>query len=317
MSNIEVLVISNRFDFTTDYICLELKKRSANYFRLNRDELDKTRITYDVISKSITIKKGNTSVKVDATTLRAIYYRAPIYLRDIYVPNISPEEQLYRTQWTAFVRNLASFERAIWVNNPVATFRAENKILQLQMAHELGICCPKTLVTNDNGLELEASNNFIVKSLDTAILRIDNQEAFVYSNKVSGLEIKDSNLALAPIVLQEYISPKIDVRVTVIGNKSYSVKILQNGKGIDGDWRKQKDYVQFVPFQLPENIEKKCIALVNNLGLAFGALDLIESRECFYFLEVNPTGEWAWLVNTAGLKIYEGICDYLEGEDDT
>jgi len=72
--------------------------------------------------------------------------------------------------------------------------------------------------------------------------------------------------------------------------------------------------VKYIPFNLPEAIEKKCIYLVRELGLSFGAIDLIESNTDFYFIEVNPTGEWAWLVETADLKIYEGIVDFLEGK---
>ncbi len=53
---------------------------------------------------------------------------------------------------------------------------------------------------------------------------------------------------------------------------------------------------------------------MSELGLSFGAIDLIESNNGYYFIEVNPTGEWAWLVENAGLKIYEGVVDYLEGK---
>jgi len=45
--------------------------------------------------------------------------------------------------------------------------------------------------------------------------------------------------------------------------------------------------------------------------LTFGGIDLIESCGKFYFIEVNPTGEWGWLVAAAKQNIYEGICDFL------
>ena len=33
----------------------------------------------------------------------------------------------------------------------------------------------------------------------------------------------------------------------------------------------------------------------------------------YYFIEVNPTGEWGWLVHTAGFEIQKAIVDALEG----
>ena len=34
---------------------------------------------------------------------------------------------------------------------------------------------------------------------------------------------------------------------------------------------------------------------MSDLGLHYGRLDLLFTGEDYYFLEVNPNGEWAWL----------------------
>jgi glutathione synthase/RimK-type ligase-like ATP-grasp enzyme len=52
---------------------------------------------------------------------------------------------------------------------------------------------------------------------------------------------------------------------------------------------------------------------VKDLGLFFGGVDLALVKDRYYFIEVNPTGEWAWLVDAAGLRIDTAICDCLEG----
>lgn len=315
MNKVSILVISNKLDFTTDYVCIELHRRGVQFLRLNRDEFNNYRITLDVLKGIMKIEFSGQYYLIEETTLKSIYYRAPIYLRDIYRPGISVQEQLFRTQWTAFIRNLAMYEDAIWVNNPVSTFKAENKALQLRYANKMGMLCPETIVTNSNTLNLSNEKEYIVKSLDTAVLRIDDNEAFIYSNRVKGCEVISSDLSLAPLILQDYIQPKIDVRVTVIGRTVYTVKILKDGQGVEGDWRQYKDTIDFIAFKLPDSVEIQCVNLVKSLGLAFGGIDLIESRGKYYFIEVNPTGEWAWLINTANLRIYEGICDYLEGKN--
>lgn len=313
MNKVDILIISNRFDFTTDYVCLELKKRKCKYLRLNRDEFSSYKISLDIFNSNLSILFNDELYVVDQKHLKSIYYRAPIYLRDIYKPNIPKEEQLYRTQWTAFIRNLTFFENVTWLNNPISTFKAENKVIQLKYAKKLGFHCPETIITNNEKFNINPSNSYILKSLDTGVLRIDDKEAFIYSNVVRGQDILDSNLSLSPVILQEYLYPKIDIRVTIIGNKIYAVKIMKHNQGIDGDWRKEKNDVDFIPLILPSDIHLKCIQIVKSLGLAFGAIDLIYSEGIYYFIELNPTGEWAWLVDSANQNIHLGICDYLEG----
>ncbi|NLP35077.1 MAG: ATP-grasp domain-containing protein [Clostridiales bacterium] len=313
MNNVEILIISDTMDFTTDYICIELKRRNVNYLRINRDKFNKYKIVFDINGLTLNIIINSRKYIIDENNLKAIYYRAPIYLHDTYKPNLPLEKQLYRSQWTAFLRNLTLFENIKWMNNPIDTFRAENKMLQLKYARDIGFICPNTYLVNSiEEIEINKNSNYIMKSLDTVLLRNGDKEAFVYSTVMTGDELMNSEYQLAPVVIQEYIYPKIDLRVTVVGDDIFAAKIEKNGLGIDGDWRKEKENVEFIEVELPEEIKRKCIQIVSELGLSFGGIDLILHNNEYYFVEVNPTGEWAWLVNNAGLEIDISICDYLQ-----
>ena len=49
------------------------------------------------------------------------------------------------------------------------------------------------------------------------------------------------------------------------------------------------------------------------IGLKYGAIDLIETPNGdFVFLEVNPSGQWGWISDLAGLPIPEAVADMLE-----
>jgi len=313
VNNVEILIISDTMDFTTDYICIELKRRNVNYLRINRDKFNKYKIVFDINGLTLNIIINSRKYIIDENNLKAIYYRAPIYLHDTYKPNLPLEKQLYRSQWTAFLRNLTLFENIKWMNNPIDTFRAENKMLQLKYARDIGFICPNTYLVNSiEEIEINKNSNYIMKSLDTVLLRNGDKEAFVYSTVMTGDELMNSEYQLAPVVIQEYIYPKIDLRVTVVGDDIFAAKIEKNGLGIDGDWRKEKENVEFIEVELPEEIKRKCIQIVSELGLSFGGIDLILHNNEYYFVEVNPTGEWAWLVNNAGLEIDISICDYLQ-----
>ncbi len=249
---------------------------------------------------------------INHNTLKSVWYRAPIYLRDIYKPNISASEQLYRSQWSAFVRNLSFFESPLWVNRPEATFRAENKMYQLLLASNLGMACPHTVVTNTVPDGIHPTRRYVIKPLDTTVLRVGKKEAFVYANVVQGSELIAADFGLAPTVIQEFIGPKVDARVTVVGTDVFAVEIRLRNAIIEGDWRKEKENVQYIPFTLPESLSCKCIQMLEALNLSFGAFDFAVRDGTFYFLEVNPTGEWAWLVDSAGQNIHYSICNLLQ-----
>lgn len=184
------------------------------------------------------------------------------------------------------------FDHAAWMNWPQDTYLAESKPYQLLIAHRCGFNIPNTLV--GNVVSNDTNEPIIVKSLDTVLLREGNDCLFTYSTLTE--DISEEASASAPFMNQEYIKDKIDIRVTIIGNKLYAIRILADGHPIAGDWRiMPKESLQYVNIALPQSIAESCMALTQNLGLAFAAIDLLEREGNYYFLEVNPTGEWGWL----------------------
>ena len=153
-----------------------------------------------------------------------------------------------------------------------------------------------------------------MKPLDTAVLKIKEKEAFVYANIVQGNELLESSFEMAPTVIQEFITPKVDIRITVVYNNVFAVEIQLEESTIDGDWRKQKNEVRYIPFIPPNSLSSKCIQMLKKLNLIFGAFDFALRDGVYYFLEVNPTGEWAWLVESAGQNIHWSICNLLQGK---
>ncbi len=309
----EVLIVSNKHDYSTDYISFQLKKLKVPYLRLNRDQFSEFNISLIPTEQKLIGKSHSFSFEINANSLKSIYFRAPIYLRDIYQPDLTPDEQLSRSQWASFIRGLTVFDDVLWVNHPQATYKAEIKPYQLYVARKIGFNVPDTIVTNTNYHlnDLNKKNNLIVKTLDPAILRIGEREAFIYSNLEEIEEILKANLSSAPVILQEALIPKIDLRVTVIDKTIFAVDIKKNGRGINKDWRLEKNNIEYNKIELPNSLEKKCIKLVKELDLKFGAIDLVVHDDQHYFLEINPTGEWAWLMENTKLKIDKEITKLL------
>ena len=293
-----VLILSGLYDFSTDLVTIQLQNAGVPFLRLNREQLADHRLTLDPSIPKLFVEGPAGNYQLDGS-LCAIWYRQPVFLRNTPATPLRPEDQLERSQWMAFLRSLLVFKHAHWMNAPSATYIAESKPYQLFAASRCGFKIPKTLVTNDvNRIKSISSELLVIKSLDTVLLHDGDDCLFTYTTIISGKEISETDIRDAPLLAQTALEEKIDLRVTVVGDEIYPVRILQKGNGIPGDWRLvQKENLEFEDIILDKETTHSCFLLTKSLGLEFSAIDLIESPDGIYFVEINPTGEWGWLSN--------------------
>jgi len=311
VNEVNHLVLSSTIDYSSDLICAELEKRALNYLRINRDRFPEYEIVYALQDDVTKIKLGGKWYFLNTESIKSIYFRVPVFLRASGKP-CSVEEQLKRSQWSAFIRNLIVLDKAVWINHPVSTYRAENKLYQLKVAKKCGLAVPETYVGNSLPQNISQDSMYIVKSLDTALFYDDGKEMFTYSTMVTGQELLSAEIKLAPVIIQEYLSSKTDLRVTVIKNQIFAVSITKQGAALVGDWRKSnKDNLNYTLVELPQIIKEQIMTLMQNLDLSFGGIDFALVGDTYYFIEVNPTGEWGWLASSAGIPIDKAIVDSL------
>lgn len=206
------------------------------------------------------------------------------------------------------------FDSCSWINHPASTYKAEHKAVQLALARSVGFDLPRTVITNDaSGITkaAQADDKVAVKGLDTVLVWENGLETFGYTSLIDAKLAAKSNLSTAPLIAQEALEDKLDLRVTVVGKQAFCASVTHGNDRIQGDWRLRKDGTRFQPFELPADTLEKCLQLTESLGLVFGAIDLALQHGIYYFLEVNPTGEWGWLVDQAGLPIDKAIADAL------
>jgi glutathione synthase/RimK-type ligase-like ATP-grasp enzyme len=95
-----------------------------------------------------------------------------------------------------------------------------------------------------------------------------------------------------PVFLEE-IRRKSDVRVTLIGPDCF-VADIKRATGLV-DWRDPKSTVFYSRSTVPATCLALCRTMLSKLGLVYGAFDFLRTPDNdLVFLEVNPTGEWAW-----------------------
>ncbi len=309
MNEINYLIISSTLDFSTDYVTAEMKDRKLKYLRINRDKFSNYVFKYSAGQLYIKIQDNEYIINHDS--LKSVFFRAPVFIRSN--KSYTVEEQLYRSQWSSFIRNLTVFSDSKWLNHPMYTYQAENKLFQLETAESVGLNIPKTIITNsENGLQDDKV--YVVKALDTPLFHdsVNGYDSFTYSTVVNGRDIKKSTLSEAPVIIQEYLTNKTDIRVTIVGEKVFPISIMRNQQGIAGDWRKTKKVeLQYTPILIPKSIENGLLLLMKKLNLSFGGIDLILSNGKYYFVEVNPTGEWGWIEANTKYKVHNAIVDWM------
>jgi glutathione synthase/RimK-type ligase-like ATP-grasp enzyme len=146
VNKIDYLIVSSTIDFSTDMVCYRLLEDNEKFYRLNRDEFLKHKIVVDLQNEVMIISIDGEEYEAQFEHLKGIFFRAPVFLRTQSKKELSVQEQLERNQWSSFLRNLIVFKNANWINNPVSTYRAENKIFQLCIAKEYGLEVPVTYI---------------------------------------------------------------------------------------------------------------------------------------------------------------------------
>src|SRR6266478_9613012 len=99
-----ILVISNKWDVTVDFVILELQRRKHPYARLNAEDLTDRRATISLPNLSITI--GSQREVIDFVhDVRVVWNRRPGYPFDDIPPEQKPSRPLQRfvsEQWCSW-----------------------------------------------------------------------------------------------------------------------------------------------------------------------------------------------------------------------
>ena len=302
-----ILLVTNSRDFAVEPIVEELQHSGSEYLRLDLDLLQRDEISLNPVSATLHYRmaEGDPS---EIRSPRAMLYRAPTHLRESSGHRYTPDELLARHQWAALARSLMVFRSSTWINHPSRTYVAENKPLQLSVATAVGLAVPETRVANYLPDPLATRDAIAVKALDTFLVRKGNEDLFFYTQRMQPAEFSDDECQKMPLIFQEYFEDKVDVRITVVGETCF---VAETSCAIEGDWRQADRKARFQRADAPTAVLKGSCALMRELGLLYGAIDFVRCGDVYTFLEINPTGEWAWLDELFGGGIAQALTAQL------
>lgn len=154
-------------------------------------------------------------------------------------------------------------------------------------------------------LKLEKDEK-IIKPISIGKIYTENTCEIYQTNKFNSF---NEDISYTPIYIQNYVEKLFEVRITVINNKVFPVKIEAGDKL---DWRKSYNTNKYSVIEVPDKILKDIFNMMKSFELKFGAFDYIVNKNNeWVFLEINPNGQWLWLEKVLKLQISNAIIDYL------
>jgi hypothetical protein len=208
-----------------------------------------------------------------------------------------------------------------WVSQFRNVLIAENKIYQLSVARKVGFLIPRTLITSSpsdaRAFYRECRGEVITKPLSRRYIEEKRKSHLLWTSLVTAESLADdASLLLAPNLLQERIPKHYELRITVVGETVFPCAIYsQTHAATSLDWRHYEVDIPYEAVSIPDSVRESCLHLMHQLGLKYGAFDVIVTPdERYVFLEINPIGQWLWIEEKTGLPITDNLVSLLMRE---
>lgn len=310
-----VLVVGQKPDPHIDAVDDALRKLGANviYFDRNKDDRYALALERGVQSASLTSLSGTIALG----EIHSVWWRVKPSAPVEFGAGTGRVEDAFRwREWKAALLSLAALTpTAVWVNPHPANFEAARKPQQLLLAQDLGFKIPDTVITNsaEKVLELfERHDRVIYKTLSSFLIPPNE---IVYTNEVTRDEVRDSKqqILLAPGIFQEYVPKAYELRVTVVGNRLFPVKIdSQAARQTSVDWRRDQLREMYETTHVSPSTESRILHFMARSGICFGAFDFVVTPSGEeVFLECNPGGQWLWLEHRTGCAVTAAVAELL------
>jgi hypothetical protein len=310
-----VLICSQYCEFQVEEVCKVLKKMGVTpilFERYRKDHFVSYRYDEQVMAS---LRINEQIYPLNTATFPVVWYRPkPIILSEIPGETAKIAEKFCIQEWRVILQSLDMFlENSKWVNPLGLSQRASNKPYQLKIAKNLGLKVPVTNITNDATVaaSLFNSGRVIYKTLSSFF----TAKQAIYTNEVFYDQIINSEqaIAMAPGIFQQYINKAYELRVTVIGEECFVVRInsqLFEKSAID--WRRYPDKKLYAIADLSFPTKEKLLQFHRQLGLVYAAYDFIVDTEGNeIFIECNPAGQWLWLENDLEINISQAMAKEL------
>lgn len=311
-----ILLISSKYDITSQSVSRWLSKLKADYFILNTEDFNSLN-SFSLSDNDINIKING----IDFSDVDTVWHRRG-RLRHIpkELNGLGSYSEYLKKEEDALIKSIELYLKSS--TNYIGSYikEVENyKLYNLSKAKEVGLKIPKTLVTTSKSELSDFIHNKTSISKDIRYsVNIKTQSKYISSIgtfivQTEDLELLEENFA--PTLVQELIQKEFEIRVFFFDNTFYVMAIFsQDDEKTKLDYRNYNEEKQnrCVPFILPNRIKNKLTAFAKKVNIRTGSIDIIYTTLGEYiFLEINPMGQLDWVSKNCNYHIEKDIANNL------
>ncbi|MFO7567880.1 MAG: MvdD family ATP-grasp ribosomal peptide maturase [Enhygromyxa sp.] len=328
MKSKKVVMITKSSDITgmLQELRKHLEDRGAEVMRFDTDRFPteaQAGFAQDRASEALYFRNPDQELRIEADD--AIWYRRADWAAKL---PMDMEAQLRRgcvAESKALLRGMLAAAPCFVMDSPDLVRQRGHKPFQQRLARELGLETPRTLMTNDpaEAREFIAScpGGAIAKMLSAFPVYDENGvEQVVFTTSLDDEHLdKLDGLRYSPMVFQEKIQKRLELRITAIGARLFAAAVdSQSTEGAEVDWRERGVSLlrSWQPYTLPAAVEQALHRYMERIGMQYSAIDMIVEPEGRHvFLEANPAGECFWLeYNSPNFPLSVALADVLLDE---
>ncbi|NHN26340.1 hypothetical protein FIA58_011680 [Flavobacterium jejuense] len=310
--NKEIIIVSEDDDKSTNLVIEWLHAYGKSFKRYNDDSFFDLSIFLNKDLKNVLKKYSNNVFWIRRGGLK-------------FSPNLISETFFYNHIKTEEKAVKYFFEKMLYLNRKIygsSYFEKENnKINNLFLARESGLKIPDTLITTSKkelNLFFNKYDSIINKCIFHPIrFNIDENYKIQGSGTVivakENIDFFDDFFSLS--FFQEYIEKQYEVRIFFLKDFFFSMAIFsQNDEKTKIDYRNynREKSNRNIPFELPRKIKNKIKKFIKKSKIDTGSIDLVvNNKNDFFFLEINPQGQFNWVSETCNYYIEKKIAEEL------
>ncbi|UKB78530.1 hypothetical protein [Chryseobacterium sp. MEBOG07] len=307
-----ILLISVDNDTMTDEICTWLSYQNKEFVRLSENQ-HINKVFFDFKKDIFKISIGAIEYKLE--DFSSVFYRnGGIYYDTITGEIDSNLVDFYNSE----LKSISEFIYYYFKVNGVSIFgnlltKEVNKLEVLLLAKSLGLKIPDTYILSElNDLEqIDMSQPYITKAVsEMKPIVVENDLYLNYTHEIDINNTHDKKESIIPSLIQRKIDCLYEIRAFFFEKQIWAIATFDFSDNVDIRNIREKDK-RYLPLVLPSELKKKILKLAKNLSLKCGTVDLIKSDDDYYFLEVNPLGQFHQVSYYGNYLIEKYIADLL------
>jgi ATP-grasp ribosomal peptide maturase len=311
-----VLVIAGRADSTADLVTESIHRRGVQVFRFDTADFPQ-RLGLDAELYADTWRgwlRGKNG-EIELERVSAVYLRRPDPFDP--PPHLTEVERWHAAMESRYgLGGVLTTLQVRWCNHPGRSADATYKPRQLAELSAGGLRTPPTLITTSAARVREFAERvgtLVCKPIAVSVLHAAAGAQVVYTRLLRTPDLDDlGGIDYAPHLFQAFVPKAFEVRLIVVGEQSFAVRIDAGSERARIDWRSDYSSLRYGTIEVPAAVRSGVNIYMKNSGLGSGVFDFVVTPAGEWVaLECNPDGQWEWLAFETGLPIADAIAGYL------